>query len=383
MYLDFINIPEFKPKEIQLPEPPFLSYNPDLQKIKQYWQQSGMFKNILVIGHGGSINSFLGINATLGIEKNVHILSTTDPEYISELRESLPKHDTLVIAISKSGQTVTQIEALMSFIDYPLLFITSPKGALHEIGKRAKATIVEFPAVGGRFTAFTEVALVPAAICGIDIERLVEGGRKMYKQYHFENVALQAAQIFFELENQGIVDVFMPVYSHSLFGFHHLVVQLCHESFGKNGKGQTYFATEAPESQHHTNQRVFGGRRNLAGFFMHVENFRKDMVVSVPTAMHSIPIRDGELFTLHKLPLSYSMQSEYAGTWEHAKDQGIPAASLGVTVIDPEEVGQFIAFWQMYAVYSSILREVNPFDQPQVENSKTISWNKRREFRLK
>ena len=383
MYLDTANIPEFKARSINIPDAPFISYQPDLKKVKQYWQQFGMFKNILVIGHGGSINSFVGIHATLGFEKSVYVLSTTDPEYVAELREKLPKHETLVIAISKSGETVTQIEALMSFIDYPLLFITGKTGALAEIAKKVNATVVEHPPVGGRFTAFTEVALVPAAICGVDIERLYQGAQRMYEQYRTDNLAMKAAQALFKIEEQRVVDVFMPIYSHGLYGFRHLMVQLCHESFGKAGLGQTYFANEAPESQHHTNQRLFGGRKNIAGFFLHVENFRKDAVVSVPTSMHSVKIRDGELFNIHKLPLSYSMHAEYSGTWEDAKNQGVPAVSLGVTVIDPEEIGQFIAFWHMYAVYGSVLRGVNPFDQPQVENSKAISWIKRQAYKTK
>ncbi len=381
MNLDFTNIPKFETKKLDLPVAPFLSYQPDFKSLRALWQEFGMFKNILLIGHGGSVTSFMGIYQALPTQKNVFVLSTTDPEYILALKKQLPKHETLVIAISKSGETVTQIEALMHFVDYSLLFVTGAGSTLEQIGKQYNAKIIPHPDIGGRYTAFTEVGLVPAAICGIDVEALYKGASTMFAKYNQDNLAMQAAQAFYSLEQQGIVDVFMPFYSHYMFAFSNLIVQLCHESFGKAGKGQTYFAHEAPESQHHTNQRFFGGRKNIAGFFIKLDTFRADEPTVVPPKIQDIAIKDGTLANLNKIPLSFSMHSEYNGTLEDAKIQSIPVISLNLEVIDPVSIGQFIAFWQMYAVYSSVLRDVDPFDQPQVENSKKISWQKRKGFK--
>lgn len=381
MHLDTANIPKFEPKEISLPEEPlFISYKPDFEKIRSAWKEFGMFSNILVIGNGGSITSFMGMQYALGTQKNVFILNTPDPEYITILRRQLRKHDTLVIAISKSGETVSLLESLFHFIDYPLLFITEEGSTLHKIAEKKNARTIAHPPIGGRYVAFTEVALVPAAICGLKVEEMYKGARNFYSQYKSANLAMKAAQIFYALENMGYVDVFMPFYSHYLFGFSNLALQLCHESFGKGGKGQTYAAFEAPESQHHTNQRFFGGRKNMCGFFVLAENFREDQKTSVPASMHSLPLRDGSLFDLNKIPLSVAMRAEFGGTWENAKIENIPVVSLGLNSINPIEVGSFIAFWQLYAVYSSVLRDVNPFDQPEVENSKKISWLKRKDY---
>lgn len=374
------NIPDFEPKKLNLPDAPFLSYQPDLAEIKRAWQEFGGFKNILVIAHGGSVTSFLGMYQALGTSKRVVTLSTTDPEYIAQLKKELPKHETLVLTISKSGENVTQLEATLQFIDYPLLFITGKGSTLEQIGKKAGAKIIEHPPIGGRYTAFTEVGLIPAAICGLDFENLLAGGKEMHAKYQQENSAMQAAQVFYKLEQDGYVDVFLPFYSHYLFPFSNLIVQLCHESFGKEGKGQSFIAAESPESQHHTNQRFFGGRKNIAGFFTKLESFRTDLTTAVPDAMREIPIKDGALANLDAIPLSYSMHSEFQGTFEDAKINNIPCAVLNVGEISPREIGAYIAFWQMFAVYSAVLREVNPFDQPEVENSKAISWRNRKNF---
>ncbi|MDB4940088.1 MAG: hypothetical protein JWO40_513 [Candidatus Doudnabacteria bacterium] len=387
MHLEFSNIPFFEPSNLFEPElaitaePEFLKYKPKLVQLKDLWKEYNHFKNILLIGHGGSVTSFIGIYQTLPTDKNIQILSTVDPDFIQKIKLQFKPAETLVIAISKSGETITQIEIVLQFLNYPLLFITQKGTVLEQIGQKAKARIISHPSIGGRYTAFTEVALVPAAIAGLNAEKIFEGGQEMFTKFYQRNIALELAEIMFALENKGFVDVFMPFYSHELFSFQSLIVQLCHESFGKEGKGQTYFAHEAPESQHHTNQRFFGGRKNIAGLFIKLENFKNDLFTNVPTSMHSIAIKDGSLFELNKIPLSFAMHSEFKGTWEDAKIHGIPIVSLSLSSLSPKEIGSFIAFWQMFAVYSALLRNVDPFDQPQVESSKSISWNKRKDFK--
>jgi glucose-6-phosphate isomerase len=367
-----------------LPETPeFVSYQPDFELIKQISNQYQQYPNILIIGHGGSITSFYGIYNALKeqAKKNAYFLSTVDPDFIFELKKELKPDNTLVIAISKSGETTTQIEMLMQFADYPLLFITGKSSPLKAIGEKLKAKIIPHPPIGGRYTGLTEVALVPAAICGLDAQALYRGAEKFYDLYQKENLAWKAASVLFQLEQKGYVDVFMPFYARNLFPMSAVIVQLCHESFGKNGKGQTYFAHEAPESQHHTNQRFFGGTKNICGFFTTVDTFQHPTVNVFPAAVHSVQIKGRALFDINKIPLEKSMEFEAQGTMEDARISGIPLVHLSVAGFKAEEIGQLLAFWQLFAVYSSVLRNVNPFDQPQVENSKNISFDKRLAFK--
>ncbi len=382
MRIETINIPPFEDKKIELPEPEFLTYQPDFSAMHDAWKKHGGAKNILIIGHGGSVSSFVGFAGALPAAKNIKFLSTVDPDYITELRHTLRRDETIVIAISKSGETVTQLEALMHFLDYPLLFVTAHGSTLDKIAKKISAPVFEHPSIGGRYTAFTEVGLLPAAIAGMDVKALFEGAQRTYTEYRRDNLASRVAQIMYQLEQHGYVDVFLPFYSHRLSSFADLIVQLCHESFGKNGAGQTYFAHEAPESQHHTNQRFFGGRTNVAGLFTTLDHFHnQEELTVVPANLHSVPLKSGALFELNKIPLSFAMHAEYTGTWQDAKANMIPCVALHVNSMDPKEVGAFTAFWQLYAVYSSLLRDVDPFDQPQVESSKNLSWQQRLEYK--
>ena len=380
MHILLENIPEYQTVPIDVPSAPFIDYVPDLDKIEKTVNEINTkgYKRLIIIGHGGSITSFVALVGSLGSNKEIEVLSTVDPMRIFELRELADPAETLVIAISKSGETVTQIEALLHFLDYPLLCITGLGSTLDQIGRNVGAQLYEHPPIGGRYTAFTEVALLPAAICGINIRDVYAGAKELYAQYNKANMAFDAAQIFFHLEEQGYMDVFMPFYSKNLYALSGVIVQLCHESFGKKGVGQTYFAHESPESQHHTNQRFFGGRKNIAGFFTTVEQFPVTMRTVIPEELRDIHIKDGTLEVLNGNELAFSMQAEFLGTWQDAKMSEIPIAALELENLSAQEIGKCLAFWQLYAIYSSLLRSVDPFDQPQVEASKNISWTIRK-----
>ncbi len=385
MKLEFYNCP--KPIDIASialpPEPEFILYRPDFELMKKLASEYGQYPNILIIGHGGSITSFYGFYHALKeqVIKKVYFLSTVDPDYIFELRQKLNPQNTLVIAISKSGETTTQIEALNMFVDFPLLIITGKSSSLRAIGEKLNAKIILHPIIGGRYTGFTEVGLLPAALCGLDAEKLFNAAEAFYRLYRKDNLAWKTASVLFQLEQKGFVDVFMPFYSRALFAMSNVIVQLCHESFGKEGKGQTYFAHEAPESQHHTNQRFFGGIKNICGIFTTVNQFNHPTQNVFATGLLSVQVKGHHLADISKVPLEKAMEFEAAATMENARISGIPLLHLSVEGFSPSEIGQLLAFWQLFAVYSSLLRNVDPFDQPQVEASKSISFNKRLAFK--
>ncbi len=385
MKLEFFNCPTpIGIESIKLPETPeFVKYKPDFELMEKLKEEYKQYKNILVIGHGGSITSIYGFYNALKYQakKQLYFLSTVDPDYIFELKQALNPKDTLVVSVSKSGETVTQIEMMMPFINFPMLIITGKSSSLRALGEKIGAKIILHPTIGGRYTGLTEVALVPAALAGLDVKGLYEGAQKFYELYGKENLAWKAASVFFQLEQKGFVDVFMPFYAHNLFPMSNVIVQLCHESFGKGGVGQTYFAHEAPESQHHTNQRFFGGRKNICGFFVSSGGFEHPTVNEFPAQVHSVQLKGHALFDINKIPLEKSLEFELLATMDDARINSIPLAHLEISNFSPAEIGGLVAFWQLYAVYSSVLRNVDPFDQPQVENSKKISFNKRLEFK--
>lgn len=386
MNLEFYNCPkpeEFSVKILPKEKPEFLTYRPDFELLKKIVRQYQQYPNILIVGQGGSINPFYGFYYALKYQakKKVRFLNTVDPDYIFQLKQILSPKDTLVISISKSGENTTQLEETMPFAEFPVIIVTGKSSPLRAIAEKMNWQVVMHPNIGGRYTGLTEVNLLGAAIAGINVEELYEGGKKIYNLYEKNNLAFQAASVFNQLEQKGFADVLMLFYSHFLFPSSYGIVQLCHESFGKSGKGQSYFAHEGPEVQHHTMQRYYGGQKNIAGFFITADSFLHPTVNNYPTQIQSILVKGHHINDINKIPLEKALLSEAEANLEDSRIRGIPAAHLSIDNFSPSEIGEFTAFWQLFAVYSSLLRKVDPFDQPEVENSKRISFTKRLQYK--
>ncbi|MFH1063760.1 MAG: hypothetical protein V1729_01630 [Candidatus Woesearchaeota archaeon] len=371
--------------------PAFDSHVEDIPPLMRIMKKYKKYDNLIVIGNGGSNTSFKAFhNALVSLDhpKKAFILTTMEPDRINELKKALPKRKTLVMPISKSGNTVGIMEAMFAFEGYKILPVTTPdSGALYMIVKKMGWDYIPHGPVGGRFSGLTASGLAPAEFFGIDIEALDNGARDMYKICNplmtiDKNPALQLAASLYLLDQKGYDEIFCPIYSSALSGFSNLIVQLIHESVGKKNQGQTIYCADAPESQHHTNQRFFGGKKNVCGVFVTVENQQdKESKVKVPDQLKRIKMNDGLLSNLNGVSYEKALEFEFEGTWQDAVKNKIPVAKVSMNNISPHNVGEFLAFWEYVAVYSALLRGLNPYDQPQVEASKEISFRLRKEHK--
>ncbi len=377
-----------KISHISVPE--FASFKDDINAIFEKVEKFKNLKNIIIIANGGSQSTFRAFHKALipiTAEKKVFILTSMEPDLIDELLIKFPPKKTLVMPISKSGNTVGILESLMAFIDYPILPVTTPdSGALFELSQKMEWNIIPHPDIGGRFSGITASAYAPAIFFDIEVDKIDEGARSMYRQCHpsipvTENPALDLAARLYLLEKKDYTDVFCPIYSNKMNGFSNFLMQIMHETEGKAGKGQTILAVDAPESQHHTNQRFFGGPKNMIGLFIGVEHQNDEVTqVTVPKELNHVQIKDGTLKDIDNVPYAKAFEFEFQGTYEDAINHKIPVTSILLDKISPFSIGEFLGFWHYVAVYSALLRGVDPFDQPQVENSKNISFELRRNY---
>lgn len=362
--------------------PKFAEYSPDLEEIKEKASEKE-FKNLVVIGNGGSITSFRAyLYAFLPeIDKDVRLVTTMDPDYLNRLSRELDKQETLVVPISKSGETVGVIESLMFFMKrgYEAFPVTSDNdGALRSIVEKKDLDWVEHPDIGGRFTGAVETALVPAAMTGMDIDEIRSGAESMYEKLGpgKENAASDLAEKLFEAEKNGYTDIMTPFYSTRMFGFYPLFVQLIHETTCKEGEGQTVYGDLGPEYQHHTNQRMFGGEENIVPLFFRTET-HEYAEIEVPEGLEEIDIRGKTLGDLERNTYSGALKSEYLGVKDAVDKEGRPNVTLTLEELSYSAAGELVAFMQYLAVYSAWFRGVNPFNQPDVEKSKQIGFEER------
>ncbi len=364
---------EIRPiNKIKAPEelPEIFSYKEDIDRLySELVPYIG--KKVIVIGNGGSITSFQAYREAFDKEYESQIVWSMDPILIEKTRSSFSPQESVVVAISKSGNTIGVIEALSCFSEYETIVVTEDKtSALRDLALVNGWKVIDHPAIGGRFSGGTSSAFVPAIISGMDVPEIAVG---IAKGYLMKDEALSLAKELFDLEEKGYTELYVSIYPYLLSGMRNLIVQLMHESVCKKGKGQTVYAAMGPECQHHTNQRLFGGRRNVAALFMVSDDISSDLSVSfIPEAL-DIEVEGTPLGAINNLPIQVGLEAEYMGTRKNTKEDGIPSFEMRVSDCSYETVGELVGFFHLLAFYSASLRGVDPFDQPAVERSKDIT----------
>jgi glucose-6-phosphate isomerase len=372
-----------------LPSPTFVREFKGFEEIRRMAKGIDV-DNLVVIGNGGSITSFSAyyealVRYTKDRPKEIFVLNNMEPDILAHIKRRYPPKRTLVIPISKSGNTVGVLECMMALSDYPMFTITvNGKGTLSQMTQKMSWPTLAIPDdIGGRFSGRTHTGYFPAYLAGMDVEGIEAGAREL-TEFYLKNVdmelnlPLQLAYHHYLLEQAGYPQVYLSIYSQRLFGFYPLIIQLIHETYGKDGKGMTVFGGQGPEAQHHTNQRFFGGRKDVHGLFVTVDEQDVRLEVAVPDNVKDLKLDNADLGILNKMELGLSMRYESQGVIDTTRAQGIPFAHLRVSRITPQTVGEILVFFHFYVYYSALFRGVNPFDQPAVEDSKKLSFSMRK-----
>lgn len=363
------------------PAPSFETTKTDLKSLVGQLSKFKRFKNIILVANGGSRTSaraFYHGLADFRNKVNLKFLTSAEPRVITSYRKNFKKTNTLVLVISKSGDNINNIEPLMFFLDYKVLVVTGAQpSTLRLIAEKKKWPIIEHPEVGGRFSGLTACGLVPAGLLGLDLKKIIAGAESAHRKYSRsakpeDNDALKLALYLAELGNKGFSEIFASIYSSSLVALLPLMVQLFHETYGKGGKGQTLFGDYSPESQHHTNQRFFGGPHNVIGLILSEEKMDTDLKLSVPAPLQKISFRGYELGKLNGLTGSQTLDYDRGGVLGHCREKKIPTAEVRIDKLTQESFAELMVFWQYYAMYAAELRGLNPFDQPEVERAKQL-----------
>ena len=373
---------QLKGKEFsEVDNPTFSQIEPDIEEIKEKASKHDC-ESLIVIGNGGSITSFRALYYAFidHIDVDVHLVTTQEPDYLNRVASNTDPEDTIVMPISKSGQTTSVLESLFYFMkrDYPVFAVTSDNnGTLREIVRRKDYDWIEHKDVGGRFSGLTETALMPAALCGINVEEVRKGGEEIYSKFNSgPNPAWKLAKTLYSAEKQGFNQILTPFYTTRMFGFYPLTVQLMHETVCKQGKGQTVFGDLGPEYQHHTNQRLFGGAKDIMPLFFTSKAHQKEEL-QVPEEIEDIDLRGRKLGELDGETYSSALESEFKGVEKALEEEERPFTVLSVQSVDYRSMGKLMAFLQYLAVYSAELRGVDPYSQPDVEMSKEKGFERR------
>ncbi|MGE4397592.1 MAG: glucose-6-phosphate isomerase [Sulfurimonas sp.] len=358
----------------------------DTSKYKEY-AKSVVQKNIVVIGIGGSTLGTYAIYKFLKYSKNLskklYFLETTDPIDIRSKLENIELDDTLFVVISKSGTTIETI-SIFKYINSLIkcdknntLVITESDSKLNGYAKANGITSFDIPKnVGGRFSVFSAVGLVPLAIVGVDIDQLLSGAKEMHDSFFnktqtYERV-LKKARFFVEYKNSFNINVVFS-YSSRLDGFNKWYIQLWGESLGKidinsTRQGLTPIGIIGPIDQHSFLQLIVEGRRDKTVTVIKVEDF--DSNLKIP----SVKLEGlEELDYIDGIEFSSLINEQADATIESINNlNDIPCDVITIDSVSEKSIATLMYEYELLTSVCAKFMYINAYDQPGVEAGKII-----------
>lgn len=350
---------------------------------------------LLVIGIGGS---YLGARAAIEflrhsfyntvskeIRKTPEIYfvgNSISSTYIKHLMDVIGDRDFSINMISKSGTTTEPAIAFRVFKAMmekkygkeeaaKRIYATTDKakGSLKNLAtEEGYETFVVPDDVGGRFSVLTAVGLLPIAVSGADIDKLMEGaqaGRKAALEASFEdNDAVKYAAVRNILLRKGKAIEILANYEPSVHYVSEWWKQLYGESEGKDQKGIFPASVDLTTDLHSMGQFIQDGSRNMFETVINIEESREEII------LEEEPVDLDGLNYLAGKSVDFVNKSAMNGTILAHTDGQVPNLMVTVPEVNEFYLGELFYFFEFACGISGYLLGVNPFNQPGVESYK-------------
>ena len=383
----------------------------DTQNLKAVKKLVRQFKNrcenLVVLGIGGSALGNIALQTALNpytynLDNNqrkgprLFIFDNVDPAQFGSFLDFITPRlgKTVFNVVSKSGQTAETAAQFM--IVYKMLdarfgcdklkdrivATTDPqKGTLRKVANDAGLSTLEVPeGVGGRFSVLSAVGLFSAAMCGVNIDKLLAGARDMHARVtnpdFFKNPAAVNAAIQWHYYNRGKKISVMMSYSYALKDFADWYRQLWAESLGKkfalDGSevylGPTPVKALGATDQHSQVQLYREGPNDKVFTFLEVQNHGRKLKIPSPPACAR------ELGYLARKDMGELLNAEKKATEYALCASNRPCLTVLFPKVDAYTVGQFIFLFEATTSFAGALFGINTYDQPAVELGKHATF---------
>ena len=350
---------------------------------------------LLVIGIGGS---YLGARAAIeflrhsfyntvskDIRKGPEIYfvgNSISSTYIKHLMDVIGDRDFSINMISKSGTTTEPAIAFRVFKEMlekkygkaeaaKRIYATTDKvrGSLKNLAnEEGYESFVVPDDVGGRFSVLTAVGLLPIAVSGADINKLMEGAQSAREAAltapFEENDALKYAAVRNILLRKGKQIEIMANYEPSVHYISEWWKQLYGESEGKDQKGIFPASVDLTTDLHSMGQFIQDGSRNLFETVINIETSREELVIGEE------PVDLDGLNYLAGKTVDFVNKSAMNGTILAHTDGSVPNTVINIPEVNEFYLGQLFYFFEFACGVSGYVLGVNPFNQPGVESYK-------------
>lgn len=367
------------------------SYKKTLDSLSSTSSRFSKFDDVVILGTGGSSLGGQALTALKSIKKveqkspNIHFVDNIDSCIFLNILDTLNPKTTGVIAISKSGNTaetlmqiLTLIEAWQSCEEFTttdnMCIISEPNAnALQEVACQFFIpTLVHPTDVGGRFSVFTAVGLLPGLLAGLDMEKFCDGALSAFyecmQQPIDQSTPLLAAMTHDGFLKEGINQFVLFAYSNNLIKFCDWFCQLWGESLGKKRSDGEIFGTTPIRSigatdQHSQLQLYLDGPRDKHFRFFVLEN-----------QVHLSPVQSIILHPACKALLGKNMgqlmTAEQKATIDTLRASNKPVSVIQIENLDEHTMGVLMMHSMLETLATASIWGINPFDQPAVEDGK-------------
>ncbi|MDC0057611.1 hypothetical protein OAJ21_00265 [Pelagibacteraceae bacterium] len=364
---------------------PALNIVRDYDLLKFTIDQAKLFgknkKKYVVFGTGGSnLGARALINTFINQSDNILFFDNIDPLFFQNQILKIDIQSTGFIVISKSGTTPETISQLGSLINIAneknilnilfenIMIITEFKESpLFNIAKKNKCLLLEHKNnIGGRYSVFSNVGMVPAILAGLDVKKIHQGVIKVINQNNFSD-SLKFAQIFKFCKSNKFSSNVLITYSDGLYYFGKWYLQLWAESIGKKNRGVTPFHAIGTTVQHSQLQLYLDGPKDK--FFTFIKCNYKNKGLTIDAEV----MKSESVDYLVNKKMGDLMHAEQDATIDTFSLNDFKFREIFVDTIDEESIGKLMANSIIETIAACIYFDVDPFDQPAVEQGKMLT----------
>ena len=351
-----------------------------ISKTKEFSQDKTTF---MIFGTGGSnLGARALVNILQGNEsKKIIFYDNIDPINFKNYFKKIDLDNTGFIIISKSGstpETLSQFTSIIELFDQKktlnkffknTLVITEIKDSpLWNIANDNKCTIFKHEKdIGGRYSIFSNVGMVPAIIAGLDVKKIYSGALDIISKKNYDDFLKLANYFAYQKINSKLSSSVLMTYSDALCYFGKWYLQLWAESIGKEGKGLTAIHALGTTDQHSQLQLYLDGPRDKFFSIMTTNNKGKGMKSHFKTTNFY------NINYLNNKTMGDLMHAEQQATIDIFKKNKFSIREISMPIINEFSMGQIMTISMIETIAACVYLEVNPFDQPAVEQGKILT----------
>ena len=331
------------------------------------------YQTVLVIGMGGSV---IGSNAIYNflkkkINKKFIFLDNLDFSKIEKIKKKLNFKNSLIIIISKSGNTIETLVNSNLIKDKissknTIIITEQKKNLLNSFAKKKKLLHINHkPYIGGRYSVLTEVGMVPAYFMGLKVNSFRQNLRSFFELkknfFLFESV-IKLAHIY---NLKKIKSIIFLNYAPELNEFLFWCQQLIAESLGKKNKGILPVISPAPRDHHSLLQLYLDGPKDKL-FYIFNLNLKKKVKTNKNIFGSSFEYAENK-------KLAKIIEAQEKALIKVLTKKKIPFRKFNINEISEKTIGELFSYFMLETALIGKLINVNPFDQPAVEQVKILT----------